>query len=140
MSYPDGHNPPDHILEEFLEMSHRSTGGIAVHCMAGLGRTGTLICAYMIKHYDFTAAESIGYSRFCRPGFVVGPQQLYLECFENVIFGAKKTNTRAYSSPTPSRHLKERQEEEGSHTPQPRKLDGKVRGLETAGEMVPFLF
>lgn len=38
MSYPDGHNPTDEILETFLEMSHKNQGGIAVHCMAGLGK------------------------------------------------------------------------------------------------------
>ena len=37
-----------------------------------------LICAYMIKHYGFTAEEAIGYIRICRPGSVIGPQQKYL--------------------------------------------------------------
>lgn len=49
-----------------------------MHCKAGLGRTGVLICAYMIKHYGFTAEEAIGYIRICRPGSVIGPQQKYL--------------------------------------------------------------
>ena len=38
MSYPDGHNPPEGTMERFIEMSHRTEGGIAVHCMAGLGK------------------------------------------------------------------------------------------------------
>ena len=37
-----------------------------------------LICAYMIKHYGFTAEEAIGYIRICRPGSVIGPQQKFL--------------------------------------------------------------
>jgi len=37
MSYPDGHNPPDSILNEFLELSLQTEGALAVHCMAGLG-------------------------------------------------------------------------------------------------------
>ena len=37
-----------------------------------------LICAYLIKHYGFTAEEAIGYIRICRPGSVIGPQQKYL--------------------------------------------------------------
>jgi cell division cycle 14 len=53
-------------------------GALAVHCKAGLGRTGVLICAYMIKHHGFTAEEAIGYIRICRPGSVIGPQQNYL--------------------------------------------------------------
>ncbi len=46
---------------------------------AGLGRTGTLIGAFMMKHYKFTAAESIAWLRICRPGSVIGPQQHYME-------------------------------------------------------------
>jgi hypothetical protein len=49
-----------------------------VHCKAGLGRTGVLICAYMVKHFGFTAEEAMGYIRVCRPGSVIGPQQHYL--------------------------------------------------------------
>lgn len=49
-----------------------------MHCKAGLGRTGTNIAAYMIKHYDYTAREAIAWCRLCRPGSIVGPQQQYL--------------------------------------------------------------
>lgn len=49
-----------------------------MHCKAGLGRTGVLICAYTIKHYGFTPEEAMGYIRICRPGSVIGPQQNYL--------------------------------------------------------------
>jgi cell division cycle 14 len=47
--------------------------------VAGLGRTGTLIGAYLMKNYRFTAAEVIAWLRICRPGSVIGPQQNYLE-------------------------------------------------------------
>ncbi|XP_067846687.1 dual specificity protein phosphatase CDC14AB isoform X2 [Heptranchias perlo] len=46
---------------------------------AGLGRTGTLIACYIMKHYRFTAAEAIGWIRICRPGSIIGPQQHFLE-------------------------------------------------------------
>ena len=46
---------------------------------AGLGRTGTLIGLYIMKHYKFTAAETIAWIRICRPGAVIGPQQNFLE-------------------------------------------------------------
>ena len=58
--------------------SLNGAGALAVHCKAGLGRTGVLICCYMIKHYGFTAEEAIGYIRVCRPGSVIGPQQTFL--------------------------------------------------------------
>ncbi|MGH0132814.1 UNVERIFIED_CONTAM: hypothetical protein FKN15_050678 [Acipenser sinensis] len=46
---------------------------------AGLGRTGTLIACYLMKHYKFTAAETIAWIRICRPGSIIGPQQHFLE-------------------------------------------------------------
>lgn len=49
---------------------------------AGLGRTGTCIGCYLMKHYGFTAPEVIGWMRICRPGSVIGPQQHYLERME----------------------------------------------------------
>ena len=51
------------------------------HCIffvAGLGRTGTLIACYIMKHYKFTAGEAIAWIRICRPGSVIGPQQDFL--------------------------------------------------------------
>jgi len=47
-------------------------------CKAGLGRTGTLIGAYLIWKYGFTATEAIAFMRIIRPGCVVGPQQHYM--------------------------------------------------------------
>lgn len=76
--FPDGTCPSEPILYRFLELAEREPGALAVHCKAGLGRTGVLICSYMIKHYGFTAEEAMGYIRVCRPGSVIGPQQHYL--------------------------------------------------------------
>ncbi|KAK3090319.1 hypothetical protein FSP39_010921 [Pinctada imbricata] len=75
----DGSVPSDSIVRQFLELSENADGAIAVHCKAGLGRTGTLIACYMMKHYKFTAAECIAWCRICRPGSIIGPQQNFLE-------------------------------------------------------------
>ncbi|XP_041357270.1 dual specificity protein phosphatase CDC14A-like isoform X1 [Gigantopelta aegis] len=75
----DGSVPSDNIVRQFLEIAENAEGGIAIHCKAGLGRTGTLICCYLMKHYKFTAAESIAWNRISRPGSVIGPQQNFLE-------------------------------------------------------------
>ena len=80
--YEDGANPPESILQSFLQLCEGESGVIAVHCKAGLGRTGTNIAAYMIKHYGYTAKESTAWCRVCRPGSVVGPQQQYLMSVE----------------------------------------------------------
>lgn len=74
----DCSTPSDAICDRFLRIAETEQGAIAIHCLAGLGRTGTLIALYMMKHYKFTARECIGWLRICRPGSVIGPQQQYL--------------------------------------------------------------
>ncbi|KAJ3548830.1 hypothetical protein NMY22_g1114 [Coprinellus aureogranulatus] len=79
--FDDGTNPTDEIVRTFLDVSDRiieGGGAVAVHCKAGLGRTGTLIGAYLIWKYGFTASEAIAFMRIVRPGSVVGPQQQYM--------------------------------------------------------------
>ncbi|XP_057299661.1 dual specificity protein phosphatase CDC14A-like [Hydractinia symbiolongicarpus] len=75
----DGSIPSDAIVRRFLTIVEKTNGAVAVHCKAGLGRTGSLIACYMMKHYQFTAAESIAWIRLCRPGSIIGPQQHFLE-------------------------------------------------------------
>lgn len=55
--FPDGTCPSDAILKRFLEVAEGEPGALAVHCKAGLGRTGVLICCYLMKHFGFTAPE-----------------------------------------------------------------------------------
>ncbi|XP_076627756.1 dual specificity protein phosphatase CDC14A [Colletes latitarsis] len=88
MFMPDGTVPPKRILNQFLSLSENTAGPIAVHCKAGLGRTGSLIAAYLIKHYKMTAREAIAWIRICRPGSVIGHQQTWLENIEKNLLSA----------------------------------------------------
>ncbi|GAA5824045.1 hypothetical protein JCM3770_005137 [Rhodotorula araucariae] len=84
MYFDDGTNPTLEMCRRFIDLSDRvisSGGAVAVHCKAGLGRTGTLIGAYLIYKHGFTADEAIGFMRLMRPGSCVGPQQHFL--YEN---------------------------------------------------------
>ena len=49
--------------------------------IAGLGRTGTMIACYLMKHWHFTAMEAIAWIRICRPGSIVGYQQKWLKLY-----------------------------------------------------------
>uniref|UniRef100_A0A8C7RPB4 Protein-tyrosine-phosphatase n=1 Tax=Oncorhynchus mykiss TaxID=8022 RepID=A0A8C7RPB4_ONCMY len=88
--FVDGTTPSDLITRRFLHVCESTEGAVAVHCKAGLGRTGTLIGCYLMKHYRFTAADAIAWIRICRPGSIIGPQQDFLEeislCFATFIF------------------------------------------------------
>jgi protein-tyrosine phosphatase len=86
--YLDGSCPPMDILQRVLRgfeavPKHKA---FAVHCKAGLGRTGTCIGAYLMKHHRMTAPEVIAWMRICRPGMVIGPQQQFLQDLEPVMW------------------------------------------------------
>ncbi|KAI9868023.1 MAG: cell division control protein 14 [Trichoglossum hirsutum] len=82
MIFEDGTCPPLSLVRQFIKIAHNTITvkhkGVAVHCKAGLGRTGCLIGAYLIYRHGFTANEIIAFMRFMRPGMVVGPQQHWL--------------------------------------------------------------
>jgi len=79
--------PSNALVLRFLEICEQEQG-VAVHCRAGLGRTGSLIAAYFMKTYGFTASECIGWLRIVRPGSIIGTQQQYLHWLERTLNGS----------------------------------------------------
>lgn len=73
MYFLDGSTPSIEIVEQFIDLMENTKEGVAVHCKAGLGRTGTLIGCYAMKKYGFPAAPFIGWIRLARPGSILGP-------------------------------------------------------------------
>ena len=78
--FADGATPPIKIRDAWLRIIN-GDDVVALHCKAGLGRTGTLAGVFLVKKYGFTGDEALAWVRICRPGSVMGPQQQYLATY-----------------------------------------------------------
>ena len=74
---PDLTAPTTRQFEACLAAIHKARAaelGVAVHCAAGKGRTGTVLAAYFVTR-GMSAAEAIDHVRELRPGSVETPDQ-----------------------------------------------------------------
>ena len=97
LPFEDCSLPPPDVVSRFLAVAERVPGALAVHGRGGLGRTGTLVALYMMKHHGFSAREAMGWLRIVRPGSVIGPQQQYLCEMEAVMRSAGDWSRRRRS-------------------------------------------
>lgn len=119
LQYPDGGLPNDKIIMEFLNIVDSSKGGVAIHCKAGLGRTGSLIGCYLMKKYHFTARQAIAWMRICRPGCVLGIQQQWLESVQQKMWNSSFTKKTLFiKTETPINKVRTNRQFE--NTPPPR--------------------
>ena len=87
LEFKDCSTPPLPIVTEFMRICNEAEGTVAVHCLAGLGRTGTLIGLWLMAQHHWKARETIGWLRIVRPGSVIGAQQHFLVAVEGALSG-----------------------------------------------------
>lgn len=101
--FVDGSCPPKSVIDKFLSTVEAESGPVAIHCKAGLGRTGTLIGLYCMKHFAFPARAFIGWNRICRPGSILGPQQQFLCDIEPLMLQLGEPLNRKFRTDSPQR-------------------------------------
>jgi cell division cycle 14 len=84
LEFEDCTAPPLDVMAAFMDVMRSAPGAVAVHCKAGLGRTGTLAAMYLMATHGFAAREAMGWLRIVRPGSVIGDQQHFLCDIEDI--------------------------------------------------------
>jgi len=64
----------DHTID-FIQERIKNGEPTMVHCAAGVGRTGTILACYLIKHHNFSVKDAIDKVRKERPGSIQSESQ-----------------------------------------------------------------
>ena len=73
---------------DFIHQRLNEKEPVMVHCLAGLGRTGTILASYLVKYENMSADEAIEKVREIRPGSIQSYPQ------EEIIFRFEKSLNR----------------------------------------------
>lgn len=86
----DGQTPKPAQVQRFLDVVARSAGPVFVHCGAGVGRTGTMAAAYLVKTGEQSSASAV------RRNLAVGPPSI-----EQIYYGLNLSPNKAEQPPLP---------------------------------------
>ena len=77
--FEDSKIPSINIIIKFIKLIDEYNEMIAIHCKAGLGRTGILICIWLIYKLNFKPEYAILWLRIYRPGSIHGYQGHFIK-------------------------------------------------------------
>jgi len=86
----DGQTPKPAQVQRLLDVVARSSGPVFVHCGAGVGRTGTMAAAYLVKTGEQSSASAV------RRNLAVGPPSI-----EQIYYGLNLSPNEAEQPPLP---------------------------------------
>lgn len=82
--FEDGSVPDQTLIDKFVKLIKTVNLPLALHCKAGLGRTGTLICIYLHLIHQTPMKQAVAWCKICRPGSITQLQFNYLVKFEKI--------------------------------------------------------
>jgi atypical dual specificity phosphatase len=85
VSMNDHQGPDVNKLKEAVAMIKselKSGRPVHVHCLAGKGRTGTVLAVFLTESRGLSMKEAVQYLRRVRPGSVESPQEMFLQQYQ----------------------------------------------------------